>query len=229
MRIGKLLNATKEELETKSFNIFYGLSLGNKYFTPEHIKQYLSWGIENTKDKIAVLIPDKIQAVNYEVKNGYLPKRALSVALRKGLELEEVVKKIIDELEIPPHKIDLVHWHDIEDEVYRKNLAIITNAFEMDQKFKDTVIQMVKEVPHLNGLNFNEVQYEKLAQYILNELPVLVRGLDIGGTHYGLFPYPGFVTLDYLALDLQEGKTFPELTAKLDIEEKLRLIELYAN
>jgi len=65
MRIAAYLNTTKEEVIGKRFNIVLGLSLGNRYFTTEHIRSYLLWAIEKTKNKVAIIIPDKIQAINY--------------------------------------------------------------------------------------------------------------------------------------------------------------------
>lgn len=229
MRIGHYLNTTKEDIEAKKYNICFGFSLGNKYFTPDNIRSYIIWGLENTKNRVAIIIPDKIQAINYEVKNDYSPKRALAVALRKGEEIEKIVRNIIEELKIPESKIRVLHWKETEDDSYIKTLKIITTAFEHNTKFRKMVVQMVKETPHLGSLNFLEHQYEKLAQYIVNELPVLINGLNIDNVHYELFPYPGFANLDYLALDLQEGKTFPEITAQLNVQEKLRLLELYVD
>jgi tRNA-dependent cyclodipeptide synthase len=229
MRIAKYLNVTKEEMERKEFNIFFGLSLGNKYFTREHIRAYLLWATENTKEKIAVLIPDKIQAVNYEVKNGYAPERALSVALRKGVEIEEMVKAVIQELNISESQLRVAHWQEIEDDEYRRMRDVIATFFSEDKKFRDSVVQMVRETPHIQNLNLTEDEHARLAQYILDELPVLISGLTVDGIHYGLFPYPGFANLDYLALDLQQGTAFPELSAQLDQSEKLRFIELYAD
>jgi tRNA-dependent cyclodipeptide synthase len=227
MRIAAYLNTTEKDVSEKQFNIVLGLSLGNKYFTPEHIRSYLVWAIENTKDKVAVIIPDKIQAVNYEVKNGYSAKRAMDVAMRKGQELDVVVSDIIKNSNLPESKISTVHWKDLEDEHYLDTLKIIRDAFENNQKFRNAVIGMVRETPHIAGLGLQESDFVKLSQYIIDELPVLINGINMNGDWYSLFPYPGFANLDFLALDLQEGKTFPELTSKLDIRNKLRLIEAY--
>jgi cyclo(L-tyrosyl-L-tyrosyl) synthase len=229
MRIGEYINTTEEEVQAKIFNVCFGFSLGNKYFTPDHIRSYLAWAVENTKDKIAVIIPDKIQAINYEVKNEYSPARALSVALRKGDEMEKIVRAAAEELRIPESKLKILRWGDIEDESYSRMLNIISTAFEENPRFRKTVIDMVKETPHFSGFNFSGEQYARLAQYIVNELPVLVSGLKVDGVRYDLFPYPGFANLDYLAIDLQEGTSFPEITAQLKSKDKLRLIELYVD
>ena len=229
MRVTNYLNTNENEVSSKSFNICLGFSLGNKYFTYEHKKSFIDWAYKNTKDTIAIIIPDKIQIVNYEVKNKYNPIRAKNVAMRKGLEIEQDVRKICRELNISESKFKIVHWQDLEDEKHLKTVAVLEEEFKNNMKFHEAVIEMVKEPLHIQNLNLAQKDYEKLAQYIINELPMLINGLEINGVWYTLFPYPGFASLDYLALDLQEGKNFPEITSKLDIQNKLRLVEAYAD
>jgi len=47
MLIKTYLNCTEQEIQSKKFNIFVGISLGNKYFTKENIKKYILWALEN--------------------------------------------------------------------------------------------------------------------------------------------------------------------------------------
>jgi tRNA-dependent cyclodipeptide synthase len=228
MRITQYLNTTEEDIQARRFNIFIGISLGNKYFTPKHIRDYLLWAIENTKEKVAILIPDKIHAVNYEVKSGYSSERALAVARRKGDEVEKEVVKIIDELKIPGSKIQIVRWGGIENESHLNMLTIFQDAFRDDAAFRKIIINITKETPHISDLDFSDVQYEKLSQYVIDELPMLIGGIQKDGVSYELLPYPGFANIDYLAIDLQEGKSFPGITKQLKIKNKLRFIEAYA-
>ncbi|OYV63282.1 MAG: hypothetical protein B7W96_00420 [Parcubacteria group bacterium 37-58-5] len=227
MRLAKYLNTSEEEIERKLHNVVFGFSLGNKYFTPEHIRAYISWGLNHTKEKLGIIIPDTIQAINYEVKNGYSPKRALSVAMRKGEELEVLIKRLTEELRVPEEKVRIIHWEELKDADYKWNLTVIKESFEENPAFRKTVVDMVADTPHIKSLGLSETDHKKLALYIINELPVLINGLELDGTAYTLFPYPGFASLDYLALDLQNGTSFPEITAKLEIHHKLCLIELY--
>jgi len=152
----------------------------------------------------------------------------MDVAMRKGQELENVVKDIIRESNLPKSKIRIVHWKELEDEYYLNTLKKIQDVFENDQKFRDTIIGMVRETSHIASLKLQDPDFVKLSQYIIDELPILINGVCLDGDSYSLFPYPGFAKLDYLALDLQEGKSFPELTSKLEIKNKLRFIEAYA-
>jgi tRNA-dependent cyclodipeptide synthase len=227
MRIGKCLNIAKAEIKERRFNIFIGISLGNKYFTREHIRNYLLWGLENTRERVAILIPDKIHGINYEVKSGYSFERASAIARRKGDEMEKMVVEIMGELEIPPCKVQILRWEQIENESYLQMLRIFREAFLGDAEFRTVVTGIVKEIPNIKSLKLDDVQYGRLSQYVINELPVLIGGIKKDGINYELLPYPGFSDIDYLALDLQEGKSFPKITKQLDIRGKSKLVEAY--
>ena len=229
MRIASFLNVTEDELVAKKFNIFIGISLGKKYFSKDNIQTYIEWALENTKEKVAVLIPDKIHAINYEVKNEYSPERAATHARQKGDEIERTIVEIIHELKIPTSKLEIVRWEQIENESYRHMLDVIRNAFNKNTTFHKTVIDIVKNAPQMGTGELSETQFEKLSQYVVEELPMLISGFQINNTEYNLLPYPGLVDIDYLAVDLQEGKSFPDITEKLNIKNKCRLVEAYAD
>ncbi len=98
MIIKSFLNCNEQDIKSKKFNIFIGISLGNKYFSTENTRKYILWALENTKDTILVLIADKIHALNYEIFNDYTRERALQVALRKGEEIERLIQKLVHSL-----------------------------------------------------------------------------------------------------------------------------------
>lgn len=227
MRITKYLNTTEAEIVAKKFNILIGISLGNKYFTPAHIKAYLAWAIEQT-GKVAILIPDKIHAVNYQVKNNYSQERAATVARRNGDVMRDALIELAQESSAPVGMVNILRWEEIEDEKYISMQSVIRKSFEKDSAFRDVVLAVVKEVPHFESLGLNNDQHKQLAQYVLDELPMLISGVRHKGVHYELLPYPGFANIDYFAIDLQEGRSFPEITKELKVSDKLRLIEAYA-
>lgn len=229
MRIVSLLNVTEQDLVAKKFNIFIGISLGKKYFSKENTQAYIEWALQHTKEKVAVLIPDKIHAVNYEVKNNYSPERAAAHARRKGDEVEMNVAAIINKLNIPSSKLEIVHWNEIENGSYLQMLDVLRVAFHENPVFHKTVIEITKNAPRMGTEELSDAQYEKLSEYVINELPMLISGFEKDSVDYNLLPYPGFVDIDYLAIDLQEGKTFPDITKKLNIKNKCRLIEAYTD
>lgn len=228
MKIKTYLNTIKKEVESKSFNIWIGISLGNKYFTKENIKKYILWALENTKDDIAVLIGDKIHAINYEIRNNYTRERALQVALRKGQEIKQAVSKIVNQL--PKDKQDKVHilsWKDIENnEDYKYFRNEILKEFKNNPTFHKRIIAISKEN---TVFKFTEEEFEKLSSYVLSELPLFVNGLRFKRKIYNLIPYPGIGKIDLLTMDLLKGKSFPELTKRLKIKHKTAILEAYVD
>lgn len=227
MKIATYLNTTENDLQSRKFNIFIGVSLGNKYFSKENIKDYLLWALENTKEKVAVLIPDKIHSVNYEVRSKYSKERAENLAFREGEKIKDVVENILSEIE--PEKrsfVNILKWQSIETGEHKSMVKILHEEFENNKEFRNLILEIVKE--NIQSEKLTDSDYEKLATYPIEELPMLVSGIEYDGLVYDLLPYPGISKIDHLAIDLQEGKNFPEITKKLGVGEKLRLIEAYA-
>lgn len=229
MLIKTYLNCTEQDIKSKKFNIFIGISLGNKYFTKENIKKYLLWALENTKEDVLVLIADKNHAINYQVLNGYNSERALQVALRKGIETEDSIKKIVRGLPKEKHPlIKICKWDDARKSIYYKNkIKIFLNEFKENNKFHNLIIKIVQENLNAKAEGLNLEQLEKLSLYVLDELPILLNGVEFEGKIYDLHPYPGLSCLDDLLMGLQNGTMFPKLTKMLEIENKIAEVEAY--
>jgi len=222
MKINKILNATVEEIKAKKFNILLGISLGNKFFSEENIKEYILWALENTKEKVVILIPDKIHAINYKVKNKYTEEKAIRRAAKEGEKIVRKIKNILDEIAPEKEKIEIIKWEDIETDDHSKKVKVLKEEFVKNSQFRKQILNIVKENVQSDKLSDND--YEKLCSYPLEELPFLISGVKYKEIHYDLLPYPGISKIDYLVIDLQEGKTFPEITQKLNIKDKLRVI-----
>ena len=228
MIVKNTLNVDKGDILNKKFNILIGISLGNKFFSKENMEAYIEWALDNTKEKIAILIPDKIHAINYEVKSNYSKMRADKVALKQGDKIRKICEEFINKLDKEKGScIKILKWQDIETDVYNNGLKVINLEFNSNSNFKNLIIEIVKENVMDEKLNLSD--YEKLAMYVIGELPMLISGVEYEGELYDLLPYPDLSKIDYLTLDLQEGKNFPNITNNLKIKSKLKIIELCAN
>jgi tRNA-dependent cyclodipeptide synthase len=227
MKISTYLNTTEKEIVDKKFNVLIGISIGNKYFTKENIRDYLLWAVENTKEKVAVLIPDKIHAVNYEVRSGYKKQRAQNRAVREGEKIAMMIQEIINEFPSEKHVlVKILKWEDIENDEHRRMTSILYDEFKNNQRFREDILGIVKE--YCNSEKLTDCDYKKLATYPLEELPMLVCGITHDGVEYSFLPYPGISKIDDLKIGLQEGTVYPEISKKLAIKNKLHLIEAYA-
>lgn len=229
MKIITYLNTSKEEVEAKEHNIWIGISLGNKYFTEENIKQYIKWGLEHTKDNLLIVVADQIQEINFAV----FDKKSPESAYRKALKIGD---KIITKLEtclrsIEKDKITIVRWEDITDfDIYKKNLKIVRDFYNSNGDFQNYITQVIKQ-----GLKAKQTKLEKmskedwdrLSEYVIREIPFFVNGIEFNNKVYTLIPYPGLAMIDTLFIGLNRKEIFPELASKMIIENKTAILEAY--
>jgi tRNA-dependent cyclodipeptide synthase len=227
MKLGIIRGADLKEVKSKKFNIYLGISLGNKWFTEEHIKGYLVWAIENTKHKVAILIADTIHALNYEFRNKLKREKAIKKSLKKGDEFELLIKKII--LQLPKSeqdKIEIIRWNKLEDNLERKDLVSqLYKEFERNCKFKSKIIEIVKSHLSKEKRKFDEKAIGKMCNYILDELPELFSGFSYKGVYYNAYIYPQDSALTDFVEEIQTKKLFPEFSEKFEIKKNI-FIEL---
>ncbi|MBI4160067.1 tRNA-dependent cyclodipeptide synthase, partial [Candidatus Wolfebacteria bacterium] len=177
-----------------------------------------------------VLIPDKIHVVNYEARNSYSKERAERAMYRKSDETKKMVEEIISSFnEKRRERVAVLTWKDIEnDNDYQNRKNILYREFGNNSEFHKRIIEATKESASQNVLKLENGDYEKLASYPLDELPVLIAGFQYNGRRYNLIPYPGISKIDHLTIDLQSGTSFPEISKELNIQEKVAIVEAYA-
>jgi len=223
IEIKRYINVNQADIQAKNRNIFIGISLGNKYFSKENLREYILWALENTKDDVLVLIADKNRAVNYEILNGYTKDRALAVALRKGEEKKKETEEIISELPDPEKKrVSVITWEVAQKgDFYVRNIQAVLNEFETNEKFQKYILNILDENLGERTKDLTLEEKKKLAKYILDEIPPLLHGIEYDNKIYTLHPYPGFSSLDYLFEGLANKTLFPELAQKINFQGEL--------
>jgi tRNA-dependent cyclodipeptide synthase len=111
----RVIGTTIDNIREKKHGIFVGISLGSKFFTEHNIREYILWACKHSLRSVVVLIADKPHAVNYELRNGYNPKRALAVVLRKGDELAKTIGSVMESLpEASRRRVNVLRWQNVE-------------------------------------------------------------------------------------------------------------------
>lgn len=241
MRIERVLGASKSDVLAKKYNIWIGTSLGNKYFTQEHIKAYILWALEYTREDVLIVIPDRIHAINLEVLDGYTKLRAFRVAMRKANEKEIEINHILNDLSPTERsRVHVARWNEVTGSKYHAyRTEIIFDAFAQKGAFYDFILSIVKANYKNSPHTLTQARLEKLATYVLYEIPLFLNGVKHGvyraatpakgGKKYDLITYPGLNAFDTLLIGLQEGTLFPELAQKLKITEKIVIVEGYVD
>lgn len=235
MKIVKILGTSKEEIESKKFNVWIGISLGNKYFTEENIKEYLIWALENTKEDVLVIIGDRLYAIKLEALDKYNKLRAFKVAARLGDKKEKEIMNVIKKFPEEKRKlIKIARFKGIlNTKYYEYRLELLQEHYKENKLFKGFVIKIVQNIYGGGPHTLTEKRIDKLAEYVLREVPVYLNGAyypnSSKGKYYQCTIYPGLNLIDELIIGLHNGNLFQELSNKLKLHNEIAILEGYVD
>jgi tRNA-dependent cyclodipeptide synthase len=226
-------NVTQEEINKKIFNVFVGVSLGNKLLTPALAKKYVKWAHKYTKDNALILVADEIDTINWQVFRGMNEEEAREKVEQKAYGISGMFEKAKRELykeKNDPSYITRVHtifWDDIKNEGYDHLCKILSDEYNSNEKFRKQVLYFVNKYIELRKTEVADQQKDILAQYIINELPTLLGGIFWDNTLYNLILYPTYADsgMSQFVLDIRGGKYFD--ANKLLLRQLCVLVEDY--
>lgn len=214
--------------DTDAHNVFIGISLG-KYLDVALASEYLRWALDHGK-QVAVLIADDINAINYQQLHGYSEKSALRKVRKLGDAAVAIFEEALNQLsaEIDVREVRVLRWRDIQSQRYASVKVALDEEFNANNDFKQKVLAFVDTYLARRNYVPLDIDKEKLAQYILSELPTLITGIDFEGTHYGVLLYPTYkeAGLSRFVISIQEG-VWSNLAGKLDLSMPAVLVEAY--
>ena len=213
------LGVSETDIATKKCNIWIGVSLGNKSFTPHVIYEYVTWGLQHTKERVLVLLVDTIHRSNYKIlsskSSGETERlvRKKTSSLKTGI-LEEFAKQGITD-------VPILGWDNVANtDEYKSNLEEVLKEFKSNKNFRSDILKLVKEarkdkVDKINSLNDEEI--DELVSYPLSELALFVNPIRYRGASYEVSPYPIRTRLDEIIVGINKGTIYRDLSTRLKI------------
>ncbi|MFW5853237.1 MAG: tRNA-dependent cyclodipeptide synthase [Patescibacteria group bacterium] len=217
MTLHQIRGGTSKALKQKEYNIAIGISLGNKWFTPENIFDLTLWSLDNTKDFVVVYVADLIHAINIEVRDGVSIVKAEKKAKKMGKKMMEDVKQILSE-KIEPEvakKIYLATWADFINEDYLAKMDYLYNLYGNDQEFQEVILNIVEDFVSKEERTFTVEDKRRFGTYIIEEMPEMLTKLPVGDLVYDANAYPFDSLIAKLCEDIQTGKAFPQIKADI--------------
>ena len=223
VKVGVIRGASEKEVKSKKFNLYVGVSIGNKWFTDENIKNQIIWCLKYSKNKIAILLGDSLHAINYEVRNRMPPEKAYQRAINEGNKYIHRINNIISKLsKRDQSRIFIVRWDDVKKDTFNKEfIPFFYREFERNKDFNREIKKIVLSFTKTEVKSFSNKEVDKLCEYILQELPELLHGFTYKRTYYNCYTYPFDNLLTQLVEKIQKKEIFPHFHKKLGIKRNV--------
>ena len=226
-------DVNQEEIDKKLFNIFVGISLGNKLLTPDLAKKYVRWAHTHTKDNAIILIADNIDVINWQIFRNLSEPEAKEKVKQKAYNVAgmfEKAKRTLYKEENDPNYITKVHtifWEDIQNPGYDQLKKTLSDEYKANEKFREQILYFVNKYIQFREAEVSTEDKDRLAEYIISELPTLLGGVLWNKTLYNMILYPTYVAsgMSQFVLDIRGGKYFD--TSKLELRQICVLVEDY--
>lgn len=226
MEFRDIFNATRESIESRTWNPYLGISINNKYFTPEHIADFASWGVQNCRDGFALLVVDILQRINNEVFDKASVEKSISKAFRQSDVILDACHQAISTLpDGAREKVVILEWPDIMDAAYFHNTRIVFDNFQTNEAFRNYIVNSVSG--NLGSIihRLNEEKRLTLCNYVLYELSEFMCGFVHKGVHYDLCVYPGSIAT--LTRELLQQDFFQDIYGQFLFHGPLAHAEMY--
>lgn len=227
----RFFGATSEEVSKKKFNIFVGVSISNKKITKSMAYNYLKWATTHTKEKVAVIIADELNIVNYEIFDKYSKGKAINRVKKVGRNFEELFESAKKELaKEDQSKVIIYRWEKVKNEHYLEIKKFLEEQYKKDPEFRSSVLFFIKKYMRKKGkLIENKSKIDRLATYIIGELPTLLEGIKIDGIHYNLCIYPTYFAsgMSQFVTDISEGELEISKELKPKLKDRAVLVEAW--
>ncbi len=213
--IEKTLGIPAEEVLAKQHNLWMGIS--NSGWFEEHLEQIVLWALAHTKEKLLVVVPGRLWAVNLH----HVDKKSRARALRLAFAKEaQYYKRIHDALPADAEgRVRIVGYDEILTAGYVHWRELFYRAFSEEGPFYDRVMDIARDYLASRGRTINKDRLEAAALYQLQELPMFLGPLRTIGddTPYTANVYPGLTKFDELVRDLIGGGVLPDINAGFGI------------
>jgi tRNA-dependent cyclodipeptide synthase len=226
MEIKRVNSGTKESVLNKEYILGIGISLGNKFFSPENTLEYIDFCFTYSKGFVVVYVADTIHAYNIQVRKRVSFEKAKELAKQEGADIISKLKEYTDKLPKEfQERIKYFSWSDIENTAeYQEKMNFIFDFYNQNSEFKNELRQMVRSWVSKEERKFNDEDIETFIKYFLSELPECLDRVPIGGLECDAYLYPSESSFTDLVFDIQNGVKFKEIKEFIITVPKITII-----
>jgi tRNA-dependent cyclodipeptide synthase len=170
---------------------FLGISVSSRPLPVDQMAKALSWSLQGDHPVMPVLIADEIAYLNYKALSHYSKGNAMRRALRDA-EFQLALWR--DALQKLPRaqaaKVHFLRWPDISTAEYQRRVNVVREAFGREGALREAILDLTEGFILRTGKTVTEERKLALAEYVLEELPLLLFGVQWDGAQYQAMVYP---------------------------------------
>lgn len=223
IQIKETLLIPKEYIFTKKYNLWIGLSFGNKWFTKNNLEKLIDFGLKHTKKSLLILIPGRLQVSNLRYIDNLSRAQSLKKAFAMEDEKRQEVEVIVSRLPVKDQKkVVIANYDDTLTPKVIKQREVLMREFAKQKFFYDSVMEISNEMLKIRGRTISKDRAESVALYVLQELPLFLNGVSIidRDESYSVILYPGLGKFDELVVNIINSDDYESLRDKLGIINK---------
>lgn len=210
---------------------FIGISIGSRPLQPQTCQDILRWCLQCPHPLLPIMIADDIAYINNMVFSKYTRNYALKRARRDGDRHIAWWSDALTHLpEEQARRVRFVRWPEVETELYKRQVEITREEFQKGGLLHDAIVHQVQDYIERTKKSHSEERCAALAEYVIEEFPSLVFGIQVDGVQYqtSIYPTTHPSPMQNLLTYVETEPGLEELRAKLQVQplEYNRLIEV---
>jgi tRNA-dependent cyclodipeptide synthase len=197
---------------------FIGVSVGSRPLQPATYQEILRWCLQSQAPLLPIMIADEIAHINYMVFSKYTRNYALKRARRDGDRHLGYWSEAVAQL--PPEqarRVRFVRWPEVETALYRQQVEVAREEFAKNSRFYAAIIHQVADYILRTNKTYSDERLLALAEYVLEEFPSLLFGIEVDDVQYytSLYPTTHPSPMQSLLNYVQEEPELAEFRARL--------------
>ncbi len=178
-------------LATSRYRPFMGISISNRALPLADSLTILKWALRTPSPILPILIADEIAVINYRAfkrhgGGGYAQKVQRDAQLHIGQWQEAASQLPAGQGE----RVCFVRWPEILPPTYRQQIEVVRAEFAQGGLLQQTIFTLVENYIRSTGKTVTSQRCFDLAEYIIQELPSLLFGIEVAGIRYQTLIYP---------------------------------------
>lgn len=205
-------------LATPRYRPFIGISVSNRVLPLDVTVKVLSWVLQSPSPVLPILIADEIAIINYKAFKHYSGGNCVKkVRQDTALQIAHWQKAAGH---LPPEqsrRLRFVYWSEIATAAYAQQVAIVRTEFGQGGLLQDIILALVENFIRYTGKTVTTQRCWDLAEYVIQELPSLLFGIEIDGTQHQMLVYPTHypTEMQRLVIAIRRHPAFVDFLAKL--------------